>query len=142
MSGTFVIDASVAGKLLFEEPGTAAAEAVFRVAGARFIAPSLLPVELASIVWKRHRRGELDRVSALAVFEQIRSIPVELVEQEDLLAGAFEIAVETDRTVYDCLYLAAAIAEAGVLVTADDRLVNALKGGPLGGRIRSLGSFA
>ena len=139
---TFIIDASVAAKLLFEEPGTAHAEAVFRQEGGRFVAPSLLPVELASIVWKRRRRGEIDARHAAAVFAEIEGVPVELLDQGELLAAAFELAVELDRTVYDCLYVATAVAEDGELVTADERLVNAVRAGPVGRYVRGLSSFA
>ena len=39
----------------------------------------------------------------------------------DLIATAQAIAFDVDRTVYDSLYLAAAMVEGGVLVTADTR---------------------
>ena len=43
---------------------------------------------------------------------------------------AFEIALTTGRTVYDCHYLALAASLGCRLMTADQRLYNALQGGP------------
>ena len=51
------------------------------------------------------------------------------------MEAALEIAVRTGRTVYDSLYVALAVQLDGRLVTADEKLYNALKDGPLGARI-------
>lgn len=133
-----IIDASVAAKLLFQEPETPAAERLFRTASARRLAPDLLPIELASVVRKRRRKGELTRDDAIATFELIASLPIELVPCDPLLPAAFEIALSLDRTVYDALYVAAAIAEGGVMVTSDARLVRSMQSGPYSGRVRLL----
>jgi predicted nucleic acid-binding protein len=47
-----------------------------------------------------------------------------------LLPVAFDLADRLQRTVYDSLYLALAIQVGGVMVTADDRFVNALAATP------------
>jgi predicted nucleic acid-binding protein len=52
-----------------------------------------------------------------------------------LLALAFDLADRTQRTVYDCLYLALAVQLGGRMVTADQRLYNSLAGTPLGPHI-------
>ena len=49
------------------------------------------------------------------------------------------MALETGRTVYDCLYLALAVRCKGVLVSGDRRLVNALARGPLGKHVAWIG---
>lgn len=139
---TLVIDASVAAKLLFTEPGTDAAEAVLRLPKSRFIAPDLLPVELGSLIWKRYRRGEVQRERADAIFQRVNDLPIDLTPIPDLLDAAFELAMSTDRTIYDCLYIAAAISEDGVVITADERLVNGLARGPLASRVSLLAEFA
>ena len=43
-----------------------------------------------------------------------------------LLSAAFTIAMSTDRTVYDSVYVALAVLSNMPLVTADERLANAL----------------
>jgi predicted nucleic acid-binding protein len=42
--------------------------------------------------------------------------------------------------VYDSLYIALAVARDSILVTADDKLANALSGGPLAAHVRTLSS--
>lgn len=56
----------------------------------------------------------------------------------DLLGQAFQIAVACDRSFYDSLYIALAVDTKTELITADERMVNAL-----GSRfsVRRLGSF-
>ena len=55
---------------------------------------------------------------------------------------ALEIAIAYRRTVYDSLYIALAVARDSILVTADDKLANALSGGPLAAHVRSLSSYS
>jgi predicted nucleic acid-binding protein len=50
-----------------------------------------------------------------------------------LITAAFDIANAADRTAYDSLYVALAVALGAVVVTADDRLVNALATTPWAG---------
>ena len=55
-----------------------------------------------------------------------------------LVAAAFKIAHATSRTVYDSLHVALAVHVGAVMVTADDRLVNALVGTAWAGNILRL----
>jgi predicted nucleic acid-binding protein len=43
-----------------------------------------------------------------------------------LLDGAFQIAADYGRTIYDCLYVALAVQTESQLITADERLANSL----------------
>ena len=52
-----------------------------------------------------------------------------------LLEAALDIALRIGRTVYDSLYMALAVQLDCRLVTADEKLYNALKNEPLGTRI-------
>lgn len=61
--------------------------------------------------------------AAIMVMEE-RKIPT--APTSSLLKDAFAIAATFDRTVYDCAYVALAIASNTPLVTADERLANAL----------------
>ena len=136
-----VADTSFVAKLLFSEPGSDVASAVLAKQKARLIAPRFLQVECAAVAWKRCQRGELAREAAIDSLTKLSQLPIDFVEDELMLAGALDLAIVTGRTVYDSLYLATAIANKGTVITADERFVNALHGGPferyaqlLGGR--------
>jgi predicted nucleic acid-binding protein len=87
-------------------------------------------VEVANILWKKIRRGELTRAEADAILAQLPLLPLTRHAEAPLLASAFDLADRTQRTVYDCLYLALAVQRSGRMVTADLRLRNALAGTP------------
>lgn len=135
-----VVDASVAAKLLFEEDGSAEAEAALSAPGASFLAPDLLVCEVGSVIWKRARRGEISTAQASELFDRFLMLPVELRSARDVAPEALVVAMTLDRSVYDCMYLALAIAVDGVMLTSDARLVNALAASPLAGHVRKIGA--
>ena len=55
--------------------------------------------------------------------------------------SAFDLADRTQRTVYDCLYLALAVQLGGRMVTADQRLYKSLAGTPWAGHICWVGDL-
>ncbi len=58
---------------------------------------------------------------------------------EQLAAEALALALDLDHPVYDCVYLALAIARDLPLVTADRRLIAAAQGRPeIAGHVRAL----
>lgn len=124
-SETLVVDASVAIKWFLPEPDAEPAVALLR-AGHRLIAPDLLWIEVASVLWKVARRGALTAEETERMISDAAAFPVEIIDSGALLIDALRIATATDRTVYDSLYVALAARERTVMVTADDRLVNAL----------------
>ncbi|TVQ33126.1 MAG: PIN domain-containing protein [Phycisphaeraceae bacterium] len=140
-----VVDASVVAKLYFPETLSDRAESVLlartrgRVRRPTLLAPDLLYAELANVVWKRRRRGDIDMEEARSVIDEALALPIVAFPSVELSARALELAMETDRSVYDCLYLAVAIAERATLVTADERFANALQDGPFAGRVRWIG---
>ena len=89
-------------------------------------APSFFDVEMANIQWKKLQRGELARVEADDILKQLPGLPVTRHAEAPLIPAAFDLAVQTQRTVYDCLYLALAVQLGGQMATADQRLSNAL----------------
>jgi predicted nucleic acid-binding protein len=120
----FVVDASVGVKWFVPEVFQADAQ---RLQNAAFQLhfPTLFDLELANILWKKIRKGELTRNEADVILAQIPLLPVTRHAIAPLLASAFDLAVQTQRTVYDSLYLALAIQLGGRLVTADQKLCNA-----------------
>src|SRR5262245_14538280 len=71
--------------------------------------PTLFDVELANTTWKKLRRGELSLAEATAILGQLPLLPVNRHADTLLLDAAFDIANQTQRTVYDSLYLALAV---------------------------------
>ena len=122
---TLVIDASAAVKWFLPERDADKARLLLS-STYRLIAPDLLWIEVASVVWKVARRGAISDDEARQIITDASAFPVETVESFPLLPEALRIATKTDRTVYDSLYVALAAGEGTAVVTADERLVNAL----------------
>jgi len=88
-------------------------------------------LEIANVLWKKVRRAEITRVDADLILDQLAALQLARHSEAPLLATAFDLAGRTQRTVYDCLYLALALQLGGRMVTADQRLCNGLVGTPL-----------
>jgi predicted nucleic acid-binding protein len=125
----YVVDASVAVQWFFEEAQTAAA---LRLRGARHQrhAPDLLLVEVDNVVCKRVRRKEITAADGREVRASLRLIPIQIHPSVPLLDSAYELAVRTNCSIYDCLYVALAMLLGAPMVTADRRLYDALATGP------------
>ena len=89
-------------------------------------------LEIANILWKKVRRAEITRADADLILGQLPSLPLTRHPEPPLLVSAFDLAVQTQRTVYDCLYLALAVHLSGRLVTAGQRLYNSLAATKIG----------
>src|SRR5438128_2649806 len=87
-------------------------------------------LEIANTLWKKIGRAEISRVDADLILAQVPALPVTRHSDAPLLTSAFDLANRTQRTVYDCLYLALAVQLGGQMVTADQRLFNSLAGTP------------
>lgn len=125
-----VVDASVVIKWFLPEPLSVEARAIlddYEAGTLSLSAPDLLNAEVGNIVWKKHRFQGLGDDDANAIIENFRKLTIEFTPTAEVLADAYNLAVTHQCTVYDSLYLALSIREACQFVTADERLVNAVK---------------
>ena len=116
---TFVIDASLAIKWVIDEPGTKEALNLRRH---RLLAPDLLVVECANILWKKVRRRELSEDEAMVAARLLARADIELEPMRPLLEPAMRLALTLDHPAYDCVYLALAQQRGCDFITADETL--------------------
>jgi predicted nucleic acid-binding protein len=122
----WIVDASVVIKWFIPEHLSTEAR-LWRKGRGALHAPSLLDAELANILWKKIVRGELTRSQGDRILARLPRLLITRHSDATLLASAFDIACDTQRTVYDSLYVALAEQVGGRMVTADEKLFNALR---------------
>ena len=128
----FVIDASVAAKWFLPPAGEPLAEEALRLLAGyadgrfRFLVPDLFWAECGNILWKAVWQGRWSRGAAEKAILALKNRSFPTTSSHDLLGEAFSIAATFDRTVYDSLYVALAVRLKAEMVTADERLANAL----------------
>lgn len=91
-----------------------------------FIVPDVFWAEVANVLWKGVRQRRWPQAVAQRAASDIKDRNFFTVSSLDLLADALKIAFANDRSVYDCLYVALAIQFKTEMITADERLANAL----------------
>ncbi len=138
---TLIIDASVVAAAFFAEEHATIARKILSGA-ATLCAPDFITVEVASVIWKRHRRGEMESNEAMDLLADADGLPLMKTPASDLTDSALQLAMRTDRSIYDCLYLALAVRASGVMITADKRLVHAVAASPLKNHIAFLGDMS
>jgi predicted nucleic acid-binding protein len=127
-----VLDASVAVKwFLPENIETLATEALALLgrhgkSEIQIIVPDLFWVEFTSVLWKAMRRNNFPKASADAALATLTQYDFPTFPTMKLLSKAFEIATAYERTVYESLHVALAVQTNSQLITADERLANAL----------------
>jgi len=127
-----VVDASVAVKWCLsaqEELLVPAAEhllSAFRRGEVQFLVPDLFWLELANALWKGVWRQKIDAAWADKAFNEIRDLGITTIDSYEFVPKAMQLAVRHHRTVYDCVYVALALQTKTDLITADEKLANAL----------------
>jgi len=128
----FVLDGSVAAKWLLPSPLEPFADkaiallARYKDHELQILVPDLFWAEIGSVLWKASRTNRCTRAEADAALENLAAQDFPTISSKDLLAPAFRIAQTSGRSVYDCLYVALAIEFNTELVTADEKLANAM----------------
>jgi predicted nucleic acid-binding protein len=119
-----VVDAGVAVKWVVGEPGS---DHAVLLLDRLLVAPDLLCVECANILWKKVARRELTTDEADIAAEALEGAEIEIVPMRPYLAAAAALAMELDHPAYDCMYLAVAERVDLPVVTADDRFVRKVR---------------
>lgn len=130
----YVVDASVAIKWFVPEVHSEAALRAHHD-GFRLHVPAFLMLELGNVLAKKIRRGELTRSEGDAILKDVKSLPLQRHADERLFPAAYQLALDTHRSVYDCLYLALAEAVDGAVLTADRKFYTALAEGAYSRRV-------
>ncbi len=125
-----VVDASVAAKWFISEDNTSEA-LILLDRSFDLHAPDLLYLEFDNILCKLIRRSLISEDEGFDMRCRIQALPIQFYSSQSLREKAFQIAVETRRGIYDCIYLALAEALEGYMVTADRRFFLAMQGSPL-----------
>ena len=125
MSGSVVVDASLAVKWLVEEEDSDKAHAVLQSWVAQDItriAPYLMPFEVANALHRRVVRGELNVRDSARMIARLLESRLELHQPPGLHIRAMQIASELRQgAAYDAHYLALAESIGCDLWTADER---------------------
>jgi predicted nucleic acid-binding protein len=140
-----VLDASVAAKWLLPAANEGLLDQANRLAALhvkrelQLLAPDLIEAEIGNVLWKAVRRRRISAANAETSLRDFIALGIATIPTSELLEQALQIAVAYDRSFYDSLYVALAVSTKAELITADERLVNAL-----GGRfpVRWLGAFS
>jgi predicted nucleic acid-binding protein len=120
-----VLDASVVVPLLLPVPGQPTLSV--NLAENQIHAPQLLAIEVAHALWKYARTGLLSTVDTKRAWSKFETLPFHFAEDRDLAPQALGLAEALAHPVYDCLYLALALARGTRVVTRDKRFAAATR---------------
>ena len=127
-----VLDASVAAKWFLPRAGEPLAEEALALlrrhadGEIELTVPDLFWAEFGNILWKAVRMGRIAGRAATEALTDMLRYGLPTVNGRELADDALAIALSTGRTVYDSMYVALAVQQESIFVTADERLVNAL----------------
>jgi predicted nucleic acid-binding protein len=128
----YVVDASVAVKWCLpaqNELFTAQAQSLlnsYRVGDLQFVVPDLFFLEVANALWKAVWKGTIDGPWAEKSYAEMVDLEIPTIASPEFVPRALALAIDHGHTVYDSLYLALALHSRVDLITADERLANAL----------------
>jgi predicted nucleic acid-binding protein len=119
-----IVDANVVVKWFVQEEYWEAALALSQ--GPALLAPELLLAEAGNAFVKKIRRREMSEADVRGSLARIPSM-VTLLDSTPLASEALDIAARYQCSFYDSLYVALALQQQCRVVTADERLFNALQ---------------
>jgi len=127
-----VVDASVGIRLFLPEEHAEQVQKLFESAlddpCDTIFVPDLFFIECANVLWKKVRRGEYSQDMARQNLADLLALDLPTTPTSELMARALQIACEHGVTAYDACYVALAEVKEAPLLTADNRLRDALAG--------------
>jgi Predicted nucleic acid-binding protein, contains PIN domain len=114
-----VVDASVLAVALADD-GQDGDNARRRLRGESLAAPELVDLEVASVLRRQLRQGDLNDRRAAQALADLVDVPLERASHRPLLGRCWEL--RGNLTVYDAAYVALAEALGTTLLTSDARL--------------------
>ena len=127
----YVLDSCVALKWVLPEPQSAIAIRLrnsYHLALDELLAPDVFSVEVLHALTRAERQKRLQPGDGWPLWQSILGDLPTLHGQASLLKRAYEISSSVRIGIYDCLYVALAERERCDLITADQKLVNTLRG--------------
>jgi predicted nucleic acid-binding protein len=94
-----------------------------RLRGERLSAPEIVDLEIASVLRRQVRSGEMDLRRAGLALADLAAMPLRRASHKPLLARCWEL--RDNITPYDAAYVALAEALEAILLTGDERLARA-----------------
>lgn len=126
MSARVVLDAAAALEAVL--PGPRAAEVLDALASATLVlAPGLLHCEVANVLWKLVRHGDLPADQAPPLLEAAAGLVDVVIPDEELTTEALGLALTAGHTVYDMTYAVLARRHACAVLTMDQKLARTLR---------------
>lgn len=122
-----IVDASVLLSAFFPDEAQAQAQAVLRQHAAgreRLKAPALIVYEVTNAVWQAERRGRISGTQAEEILQAALGLDIELLPLN--WGESLPLARRFGRSAYDAAYLALAERLGESMITADERLYNAV----------------
>jgi predicted nucleic acid-binding protein len=126
----YIVDASAAAKRFLPEVHSDAALRL-RNPNYRRHVPAFFMLEFGNTHCKKVRRGKISVGESEVMLQTLQVLSLHRHADDLLFPLAFELAHQTRRNLYDCMYLALAVMLGGQLATADRRFFESLETGQL-----------
>ena len=121
---TLVLDASAVVKWFAREDGTERALMLLD-SGEAFLAPDILPLEVAATLLRKERAGMVLEGTAMRALAELDTLGIELLPMAPRLRRAAELSMQHRSALFDCLYLCVAL-ERNAGIATFDRPITAL----------------